>query len=115
MKNPFFKRIMAIIEVRFLEPEFSVGDLAEAMRLSISQLQRKIGAMTELTPIQILRDLRLAWAKELLQTTDLNVSEVAFGAGFNDPSYFTRLFSKEFGGSPTDWKEAQLKQQGRFF
>lgn len=109
LKNPFFKKIMAIIEERFAEPEFSVSDLAEAMHLSISQLQRKIGTMTELTPVHIIRDLRLARAKELLRATDLTVSEVAFQSGFNDPSYFTRLFSKEFGGTPSEWKEAQLK------
>lgn len=109
LKNPFFKKIMAIIEERFVEPEFSVGELAEAMHLSVSQLQRKIGTMTELTPVHIIRDLRLARAKELLRATDLTVSEIAFQSGFNDPSYFTRLFSKEFGGTPSEWKEAQLK------
>jgi class 3 adenylate cyclase/AraC-like DNA-binding protein len=108
-KNPFFKKIMAVIEEKYTDPEFSVGHLAEAVHLSVSQLQRKIATMTELTPVQIIRDLRFARAKELLRNTDLNVAEVAFQSGFNDPSYFSRLFSKEFGGSPTEWAEAQLK------
>ncbi len=108
-KNPFFKKIMAVIEENYTEPAFSVSSLAEAMHLSVSQLQRKIAAMTELTPAQIIRDQRMARAKELLRSTDLNVAEIAFQSGFNDPSYFSRLFSKEFGGSPTEWAEAQLK------
>lgn len=109
LKKPFFKKVMAIIENRFVDHQFSVASLAEELHMSVSQLQRKIGAMTDLTPLQIIRDMRLRKAKELLRSTDKNVAEIAYEAGFNDPSYFTRIFSKEFGGTPSEWKEAQLK------
>lgn len=109
MKNPFFKKLMTLVEENFTSPDYSVAHLAESLHLSVSQLQRKISTMTELTPVQIIRDLRLARAKELLRTTDLSVAEVSFQSGFNDPSYFARTFSKEFGGAPTEWKETQMK------
>ncbi len=109
MKNPFFQKIMAVVQEKFTDPEFSVALLAEELHLSVSQLQRKIATMTDITPVQIIRDLRLARSKDLLRTTDLSVAEIAFKAGFNDPSYFTRLFVREHGGTPSEWKEAQMK------
>jgi AraC-like DNA-binding protein len=82
--------------------------LADALHLSTSQLQRKISTMTDLSPLQIIRDLRLRKAKELLRNTDKNITEIAYEAGFNDPSYFTRIFSKAEGVTPSEWKEAHL-------
>lgn len=105
LKKPFFKKLMAVAETHYADPDFSVGHLADALHLSVSQLQRKISAMTNLTPVQIIRDLRLRRAKELLQSTDLTVAEVAYQAGFNDPSYFTRLFVRELNCTPSAWKE----------
>lgn len=105
LKNPFFKKLMAVVEARYQDPEFSVAALSEALHLSVSQLQRKIASMTDLTPVQIIRDLRLNRAKDLLRTTDLNVSEIAFQSGFNDPSYFTRLFVRELHCAPSEWRE----------
>jgi AraC-like DNA-binding protein len=107
MKNPFFKKLMSVAEKHCSDIQFSVAKLAKLMRLSTSQLQRKISALSDLTPHQIIRDLRLARAKALLLETDLSVSEVAFRAGFNDPSYFTRLFTQETGRTPSIWKAQQ--------
>jgi AraC-like DNA-binding protein len=105
LKNPFFKELMAVVESGCSDPAFSVETLADKLHRSVSQLQRKIGAMTELTPVQIIRDVRLARAKELLRTTELSVSEVAFRVGFNDPSYFTRLFVREMNCTPSEWRD----------
>lgn len=104
MKHPFFKKTMALIETHYTDPDFTVAVLSESLHLSASQLQRKIAGLTDLTPVQMIRDLRLARAKELLRGTDLSVAEVAFRAGFNDPSYFTRLFVKQLNATPSDWR-----------
>ena len=108
LKNPFFKKLMAIAEKHCTDTGFSVAVLAQQMHLSTSQLQRKTATLTDLTPVQIIRDLRLARAKSLLLEQDLTVSEVAFQAGFNDPSYFTRLFVREMGCAPSVWKVRHL-------
>lgn len=104
LKNPFFKKMAGIAEARCTDAAFSVAALSEALHLSPSQLQRKIAAITDLTPTQIIRDLRLARARYLLQTTDLTVAEVSYRSGFNDPSYFTRLFAREMGCTPSEWR-----------
>lgn len=104
LRHPFFKKMVAVVETRCADPDFSVAVLAQVLHLSASQLQRKVLALTDLTPVQIIRDLRLKRAQDLLRTTDLTVAEVAFQAGFNDPSYFTRLFVKELGATPSEWR-----------
>ena len=110
LKNPFFKKVMGLIEAHFTDHHFSVTTLADALHLSTSQLQRKISTMTDLSPLQIIRDLRLRKAKELLRNTDKNITEIAYEAGFNDPSYFTRIFSKAEGVTPSEWKEAAIQR-----
>lgn len=105
LKNPFFKKMMAVIEAKLSDPEFNVERLSQAMHLSPSQLQRKVVALAARSPLQVIRDLRLQKAKELLRHSDLSVAEVAWQTGFNDPSYFTRLFARETNQTPSDWKE----------
>lgn len=74
--------------------------LAQAVDLSQSQLYRKVKALTGDTPNSFIRNIRLKKGMELLKTTDLNVSEVAYSVGFNDPNYFSKTFHKLFGKSP---------------
>lgn len=105
MKNPFFKKIMAVIEAKHRNPDFSPAQLAQSQHLSLSQLQRKIAALTDLTAVQIIRDCRLTHARRLLKDTTLSISEVAFESGFQDPSYFTRLFTRELGSTPSEWRD----------
>jgi signal transduction histidine kinase/ligand-binding sensor domain-containing protein/AraC-like DNA-binding protein len=74
--------------------------LGKHMHLGQAQLYRKVKALTGKTPALFIRSLRLAKAKELLQSGRHNVSEVAYEVGFSDPNYFSRCFSQEFGVSP---------------
>ena len=84
-----------------------MGLIAEAVHLSSSQLHRKVSAVTGKSPIQLLRLYRLNKAKELLRNQALSISQVAYQAGFNDPSYFTRTFTKVFKQKPTEFRESQ--------
>ena len=70
--------------------------------MSHSQLFRKIKALTGKSIVAYLRSYRLLKGWELLQTTTMNVSEVAYEVGFTDPGYFSRMFLEEFGVSPLD-------------
>lgn len=104
-KHPFFKKVLAVVQANLDNPDFSVERLAKAMNLSPSQLQRKTVSLADRTPVQLIRDLRLQKAKDLLRQSDLTVAEIAFQTGFNDPSYFTRLFTRETTMTPSTWKE----------
>ena len=88
----FMARFKEVVEARMSDSEVSVEDLAADMNLSRVQLYRKVKAVTDSSPVEILRTARLKRAYQLLVTTDKNVSEVAYDVGFTAPSYFTKCF-----------------------
>ena len=97
----FLQKIQNIINEDISNSNFGSSDLAEKLLISESQLYRKIKAITEKSTAVFIRSVRLQFAKELLATTDKTVSEVAYDSGFNNPSWFSRAFKKEFGFSPS--------------
>jgi len=101
----FLKKVNAVICANLSNSEFKVDTLANAMALSRTQLFRKIKVLTQKSPQQYLRFVRLENAKRLLQSKerDLNVSEVCYEVGFISKSHFTRSFQKEFGFSPSEF------------
>ncbi|WP_273567512.1 helix-turn-helix domain-containing protein [Maribacter halichondriae] len=92
----FLKKVNAVIHSHISNPDFKVDALADAMALSRTQLFRKIKNLTQMSPQQYLRFVRLEKAKKLLQSKDkdLNVSEVCYEVGFASKSHFTRSFQK---------------------
>lgn len=84
------------------EEDFSVNHLANAICLSRSQVHRKIKAITGYSTSIYIRMIRLQKAKELLTVEDLTISEIAYRVGFKSPVYFSQIFKKTFGKSPTE-------------
>ncbi len=101
LDDRFLKKLFDVVTERMDDTELSVTDLCRAAKLSNSQVNRKLKTLTNKTPSQFVRSIRLQKALELLQTSELNVSEVAYQVGFSDPNYFSRTFLKEFGYPPT--------------
>lgn len=66
------------------------------------QLYRKVKALTGLSPVELLRKSRLNKADQLLRSTGMNISEVAYTVGFTSPSYFSKCFKDEFGIQPVE-------------
>lgn len=98
----FLQKLINVVQERLDDPDLSVNDLCQVARRSNTQVNRKLKALTGKTPSQFIRSIRLQKAVELLKTTDLNVSEIAYDVGFNDPNYFSRTFSEEFGFPPNE-------------
>ncbi len=82
--------------------DLSVNDLCRAVQLSHAHLYRKLKALTNLTPVQFIRFIRLKRAKNLLETSSMNISEIAYAVGFSDPNYFSRIYHKEMGITPSE-------------
>jgi signal transduction histidine kinase/ligand-binding sensor domain-containing protein/DNA-binding response OmpR family regulator len=99
----FLKRAMGIIEKYMSEPGFGVDVFGKEIGLSHSQLHRKIRALTNLSPVEFIRTLRLKRAASLLEQEYGNVAEIAYEVGFNNPSYFAECFRKLFGKSPSEY------------
>ena len=87
------------------DENYGIPEICRDMALSRSQLHRKLKALTDKSTSHFIRSIRLHKAKELLLTTDLNVSEVAYEVGFRNPRYFSTTFSEEFGISPNEVKK----------
>jgi len=81
---------------RYLQLEVQIVAIAEVG----AEAMQKVKALTGYSPVEMLRKARLARARQLLQTTDKNVSEVAYAVGFSTPSYFSKCYKEEFGESP---------------
>ena len=79
------------------------------MGTSRNSLHRKMTALTGLSMNRYLRTLRLQKAKEFLLLPDLNITQVADAVGFQDPSYFGRVFAEEFGLSPSQYRDVNKK------
>lgn len=99
----FLDKLHEQIQSQLSDTEFGVLQLAEAARLSQMQLYRKLKALTGKTPSQFIRAYRLRQALLLLQKGELTISEIAYEVGFADPSYFSRMFQKEFKKNPSDY------------
>ena len=100
LEEAFLQKLVKVVEDRLDDVDLGVVDLCRAANLSNMQVNRKLKALTGETPSRFIRSIRLEKAMELLQSTDLNVSEVAYEVGFKDPNYFSRSFSEKFGHSP---------------
>jgi TolB-like protein/AraC-like DNA-binding protein len=98
-KNEFLSDLNNLVETHISDEQFGVSELAEAMNMSRSNLLRKVKRETGLSVSQLISQIRLRRALELLKTTSANVSEVSHLVGFNSPSYFIKCF-REFHGFP---------------
>ncbi len=101
-EDAFLARIREELEKNLDDETLGISGLARAIGVSRAQLHNKVKALTGHSPSVFVRTIRLHKAKELLRTTDLNVTQVAYEVGFRDPAYFSRTFSEEFGHSPKE-------------
>jgi signal transduction histidine kinase/ligand-binding sensor domain-containing protein/DNA-binding response OmpR family regulator len=101
-------RIIKILDEKLSDSEFGVEELGREVGLSRTHLYRKIKELTSLTAIEFIRNMRLKRAANLLKQNKLYVSEVAYMCGFNELSYFRKIFKELFGVSPQ--KYASLEQ-----
>lgn len=83
---------------------FDANALSTAMAMSRAQLLRRLKALTGNSPGFYIKTMRLEKAKELLETSDLSVSEAAFKTGFSTPSNFTKVFSEKYGITPSQFR-----------
>ena len=101
-ENSFILKFRQFIDDNMMDSTLSVETIGAELGLSRVQLYRKVKALTGVSPVELIRTVRLQRGRELLQTTDKTVSEVAYEVGFSAPSYFTKCFKDEFGISPQE-------------
>jgi AraC-like DNA-binding protein len=100
----FMQKINTIIKVNFENENFGTDYVCKAMFLSRTQLFRKMKSLVNQAPANYIRSIRLQKSKEMLETTDFTISEVAYKSGFQTINNFTKVFKKEYGIPPTVYR-----------
>ncbi|MES2645976.1 MAG: two-component regulator propeller domain-containing protein [Bacteroidota bacterium] len=99
----FIQQALELVEKNMSNITFSVEDLSRELLLSRVGLYKKMVMLTGKTPIEFIRDIRMKRATQLLINSKMNVAEIAYEVGFNDPKYFAKAFKKQFGVLPSGY------------
>jgi CheY-like chemotaxis protein/nitrogen-specific signal transduction histidine kinase len=95
------RRIDEIIHRELGNPDFGPRDLEKEFGMNRNQLQKKIKSLTSYTPVEYIRAVRLEVARSLIKDGHCNISEAAYRTGFNQVSYFSKMYKRQFGLSPS--------------
>ena len=102
-EDPFKEKVLESLQGLYKDPNLDVAVFCQAMGMSKTLLNTRLQEAFGLSIGQIIRTYRLTLAREMLESgSGLTVAEVAYEVGFNDPKYFTRCFTKEFGITPSE-------------
>lgn len=99
----FLNKAIRIIEDNLGDCDFDVTAMTQEIGMSRMQLFRKLKALTNQTPSEFIRTIRLKRAAQLLQKKFGNVAEITYEVGFNNLSYFAKCFRELYGVSPSEY------------
>ncbi|RYY29521.1 MAG: hybrid sensor histidine kinase/response regulator [Sphingobacteriaceae bacterium] len=99
----FLKRVFDCIEANITNYNFSVEELSRQMSLSRVSLYKRMLALTGKTPVDCIRTVRLKRAVQLLEKSKLSIASIAYEVGFNNPTYFSKVFKDEYGVVPSEY------------
>ena len=104
-QNKLFSKTASYILENYSSPAINVTDIANHAGISEVHLRRIFKSAVNTTPVKYINYLRLEKAKNMLINSNYSVNEIAFSVGFEDAYYFSRLFKKEIGISPSEYKK----------
>lgn len=105
LDKKFFDRLKETIDKHLSESDIKVEDIGSEIGLSRVQLYRKLKAITGMSPNELIRQMRLQKAHDLLMHSDLPISTIAYDTGFSSPGYFSKCFRDEYGILPSDMRK----------
>lgn len=107
----FMQKFFEVIENNISNPQLNVDILCEGVGLSRTNLYRKLRAVTDLSPVELIRNKRMEVAVKLLETTELTISEISTHVGFNSHAYFTNSFKTIYGLTPKEYIQHKKKAE----
>ncbi|NBC03454.1 MAG: response regulator [Bacteroidetes bacterium] len=99
----FLRRAIGIVEENMDDFDFNVESFVDQMHMGRTQFNKKLKALTDLTPVQFIRSLRLKRAAQKITEEEDTISQIAYSVGFNNLSYFAKCFKDQFGESPSNY------------
>ena len=109
LDEAFLTKLTSLIENNLEQEKIDIAFMTDRMNMSYSAFYRKVKALTELTPNEFVRKIKLRNCAILLQTGEYNVSDAAFRTGFNNMPHFRDCFFKEFNVSPSEYIKRHRK------
>jgi len=110
IEQQLFKKAIDVVESNMSDPLFGVEQMAKEMGMSRTSMHRKIKTITGFPPSELIRNIRLRKAAHLLLHQADSVSQIGFKVGFEDHSYFSKSFKKQFGVTPSEYLQTQEQQ-----
>jgi DNA-binding response OmpR family regulator/two-component sensor histidine kinase len=104
----FINNLVVYIEQNLTNSNFSVGDLSEHFGMSRGSLYSKIMEITGKSPIDFIREIKLANAATLLEKSEMTISEVAYSSGFSTPHYFAKSFKTKYHVLPSEYRAKKM-------
>jgi len=99
----FLREVIQIIENGMSDTGFNIDVAVNAMAMGRTTFYKKLKSLTNMSPVEFIKDIRLKRAKQLLDTGELTVTEVAYKIGFNSSGYFSTCFKEKYKVSPSDY------------
>lgn len=101
----FMDKVKEVIEKHMSDENFNVDTLCDELNMSRSAMLRKVKSVFGLSPIEVIRTIKLKRATELIQDGRYRISDVCYMVGIATPSYFSKLFYKQYGMTPKDFEK----------
>ncbi|MBD5359044.1 MAG: substrate-binding domain-containing protein [Bacteroides sp.] len=105
IENAFYAKFLELFENEMGNPDVSVDSIASALGLERTQFYRQMKALTNYSPVELMRNLRLKKARTLVTGTDKTISEIGYEVGFSTPAYFTKCYREAYGETPTETRQ----------
>ena len=102
LNDKFVKKALLVVRENISNPEFGKDEFASAMNVSSSLLYKKVKTLTDQSPVEFIKTVKLDYSIELLQSRKYTITEVSILSGFASVGYFSTVFKKHFGKSPTE-------------
>ena len=103
--NEFYSRFLKIFYEDMGSTDMTVDSLAAKMGLERTQFYRKIKAITNYSPVELIRTLRLKKARAMVTGSEKSISEICYEVGFSTPAYFTKCYREAYGETPTETRQ----------
>ncbi|WP_190810530.1 tetratricopeptide repeat protein [Flagellimonas sp. S3867] len=103
LDQKFMEQVLTLLEERHFDASFGTTQMQEALAMSKTQLHRKLKALTNEAPGELLRNFRLKRAAQLLTKKADTVTQIAYAVGFNNLSYFAKCFKELYGVPPSSY------------
>lgn len=111
LDEQFMAQLEQEFEKHLDDSDYTVDELAEAMGVSRAQLFRRVKTLTGVTPLVLLKQIRLRRARQLLKSTDMTTQQVAFAVGYSLASYFAKCYKDFFGILPSEERKQNAEDK----